>query len=69
MGSTLLATKAEHPWLGTDGWETRQYRSSSHEAAKKDTSQMISEGWSSWIVSNDGEPGFVVFRRTGQVVI
>lgn len=63
----LVDVKDEHPWgkaaeaLGQ--WETRQYEAGTHIEAGREAMKMIKEGWSLWLVSNTGTPGFVVYRK------
>jgi hypothetical protein len=52
-----------HPWTQGPGWVTRQYKSKSHETAEREASVLCQKGWSIWLVSNVGEPGFVVYRK------
>lgn len=52
-----------HPWTQEPGWITRQYQSVSHEAAERDAIMMQQKGWSIWLVSNDMQPGFVVYKK------
>lgn len=59
-----IATRdLEHPWDGRLGYVTQRHDSPSHEAAEDGCKQMVDGGWTSWIVSNDGSPGFVVYRQ------
>jgi hypothetical protein len=55
----------EHPWTQSIGWVTEQYESESHEAAQCSADAMSAIGWSIWIISNIGQPGFVVYRECG----
>lgn len=54
-----------HPWDDRRGWVTEQYDSPDHESASYGAAAMLAEGWSVWIVSNTGQPGFVVYREHG----
>jgi hypothetical protein len=54
-----------HPWDGRIGWVTQQHESPDHQAASYGAAAMMTEGWHVWIVSNEGTPGFVVYREHG----
>ena len=53
----------EHPWTGEPGWITETYKTDSHKQAQEGIKLMELQGWSAWIVSNVGDPGFVVYRE------
>ena len=53
-----------HPWDQTPGWTTEEYLTDSHQSAEKYANEMVSQGWVIWIVSNDGAPGFVVYKKS-----
>lgn len=67
--SKMVDLRDEHPWgskAAPGKWETRQYETESHMQAGKEASKMAKEGWSIWLVSNSGTPGFVVYRKVGR---
>jgi len=52
-----------HPWDNTPGWMVLQQSTSTHAEAEKQAVRLTRIGWSVWIVSNVGPPGFVVYRE------
>lgn len=63
MNKKLVDRYEGHPWDQQPGWVTEQYKTDSHESAEKYADEMASQGWAIWIVSSDGTPGFVVFKK------
>lgn len=61
----LVMRTFEHPWTQERGWVTEQYESESHESAQYGAIAMAAIGWSVWIVSNEEQPGFVVYQEHG----
>jgi NTP pyrophosphatase (non-canonical NTP hydrolase) len=59
----LVNRVLEHPWTQLSGWVTEQYSAVSHDSALYAADAMSMDGWSIWIVSNVGQPGFVVYRE------
>lgn len=62
-GSEEVARMHCHPWTEREGWVTVQFTSKTHDIADRDATTMKACGWSVWIVSNSGCPGFVVYRE------
>ena len=63
---TLVDTVPHHPWgknAHADNWETRQYEAANHVEAWNEAKLKEREGWSIWLVSNTGQPGFVIYRK------
>jgi len=59
----LVEEKNGHPWDEKPGYITRIYQSESHTEASKQIEKFIQEGWSPWITSNTGNPGFVIYKE------
>lgn len=69
MTIELVEEKKEHPWgpkAAPGKWETRHYSAETHMEAGKAAWKMMEEGWSVWLISNTGSPGFVVYRKERQ---
>lgn len=67
MSVTLKDVRNEHPWGQRHApgvWETRYYQAETHIEAGREAQRKVLQGWSVWLVSNTGTPGFVIYRKT-----
>jgi hypothetical protein len=62
-GVNLLSRTHGHPWNGEPGWVVENYKTDSHDDSLKAAQEMHRNGWLIWIVGNQGEPGFTVYRE------
>lgn len=63
FGISLESELNEHPDGETSGYTTQCYRTDSHSDAQFYADWMHEFGWEIWIVSNTGQPGFVVYKK------